>query len=225
MKIIYYNTSNDILVQFQDSHKHIVHTVYSCFNSGNVKNPYDTSVSNVGCIGNTITRDTNGVKKSYYVWKAMIRRCYKSIYKSYDNVSVCEDWLCYENFEKWYDANYWECGEEIMCLDKDILSGNNKTYSHQNCIFVPNRINLLFQSIQDIIKNGTRYNKKDKRYIVYVTHMEHNVNDYFGSYKTKEESIEIYLKHKKLYIKQVANEYNNKYTNFPNKIYQAMIDY
>lgn len=225
MKIISYINSNNIVVQFQDNNRYETNTTYKRFTTGNVKNPYDRSVCGTGYIGETSTRNNGIVKHSYYTWKAMMKRCYTTKYNSYKNVFVCEEWHCYANFEKWYDNNYWKCGEETMCLDKDILFINSKIYSPNTCLFIPNRINLLFQSIQYIIENGTRYNKKYKKYVVHVRHMESNKNDYFGSYKTKEESIEIYLKHKRLYIKQIANDYNNKYNNFPDKIYQAMINY
>ena len=172
-------------------------------------------------------------KKSYYAWKAMIKRCYTNNYKSYSETYVCEEWHSYENFEKWYDDNYWECGNEKMELDKDILSENNKVYSPSNCIFVPQRINLLFQSAYDIVKNGTSYRNKEKLYKVSIRRTyydEHNnvINrcvDYIGSCNSKEESISMYLENKRIYIKQIASEYKEKYPTFSDKVYQAMMNY
>ena len=45
---------------------------------------------------------------------------------------------------EWIDKNYYEIPGEQMCLDKDILCKGNKVYSRETCIFVPERINLLF---------------------------------------------------------------------------------
>ena len=39
MKIIEYNNSNDIIVEFQDKNKAKVHTTYECFVSGRIRNP------------------------------------------------------------------------------------------------------------------------------------------------------------------------------------------
>lgn len=84
-------------------------------------------------------------KKSYRVWLSMIYRCYgKNIRPYYKNCNVCNEWLCYENFEKWFNENYYEIDNEIVALDKDIFSCENKIYSPNTCIFVPQRINSAF---------------------------------------------------------------------------------
>ena len=46
--------------------------------------------------------------------------------------------------EIFVDDNYYEINDEVMCLDKDILFKNNKIYSNNTCIFVPQFINTLF---------------------------------------------------------------------------------
>ena len=103
----------------------------------------------VGYLGNTSTSKNKKVKHSYRIWLGMIRRCYnprgydgKMVY--YKDCSVCDEWLCYANFEKWYDDNYYEVNNEEMNLDKDILVKGNKIYSPNTCVFVPQRINSLF---------------------------------------------------------------------------------
>ena len=100
----------------------------------------------VAYVGNTTVKNlqTHKDKESYKCWYHMIRRCYENKDTSYKDCSVCEEWLCYANFEKWYDDNYWECGSETMHLDKDILKHGNRIYSPNNCIFVPKDINMLF---------------------------------------------------------------------------------
>ena len=51
MRIIKYRRVNDIFVEFQDEYKANVHTTYSSFKKGNVKNPFHKSVYSVGYIG------------------------------------------------------------------------------------------------------------------------------------------------------------------------------
>ena len=42
MRIIRYNTCDDIDVMFLDEHNYVVkHTIYQNFKSGQIKNPYD----------------------------------------------------------------------------------------------------------------------------------------------------------------------------------------
>lgn len=133
---------------------------YSNWCKNNLKNPYYKRIYGVACIGNTISK-IKGIKKdSYKVWYAMIQRCYKecnTVKKTYKDVFVCDEWLCYENFEKWYDKNYYKIENEVMNLDKDILIKGNKIYSPSTCVFVPKRLNILFVNTdnKNVIKNIT----------------------------------------------------------------------
>ena len=51
MKIIKCDEYSNILVEFQDKHKAIVHTNYNSFKNGSVKNPYHPSVFGIGYLG------------------------------------------------------------------------------------------------------------------------------------------------------------------------------
>jgi len=78
----------------------------------------------------------------------MLKRCYNDVdlsrYPRYKRCKVEEEWFYLSNFSKWFNQNYYECGNEKMCLDKDILYKNNTIYSKDTCIFIPERINILF---------------------------------------------------------------------------------
>jgi len=80
---------------------------------------------------------------SYKNWHNMIRRCYdpKSIknHPTYVKCFVCDDWLIYSNFKKWYDLNH----RNGCCLDKDLKFPGNTVYSPDTCSFIPNYINVL----------------------------------------------------------------------------------
>lgn len=60
---------------------------------------------------------------------------------SYDEVTVCEEWLTFSNFEKWMLDHNWE-GKD---LDKDLL-GNGKHYSPDTCCFLPHQVNIAIQT-------------------------------------------------------------------------------
>ena len=160
MEIIEYNGANDMLVRFNDFNKYEIKSNYSNWNKNNIKNPYYKNIYNVACLGNTVSK-VNGIKKySYRVWYAMIQRCYKecnTTKKTYKDIFVCDEWLCFENFEKWYNENYYETNSEVMNLDKDILIKGNKLYSPNTCCFVPKRLNILFVNTNNkyIIKKIT----------------------------------------------------------------------
>lgn len=76
MKIIEYNTSKNIVIEFQDEHHHRAKTSFTNFMNGNLRNPYYASVFNIGIIGNEKTK-INGVhSKEYEAWYDILKRCY-----------------------------------------------------------------------------------------------------------------------------------------------------
>ena len=73
----------------------------------------------------------------------MLERSYSEKYKennpSYENCSVCSEWLIFCNFRAWMIVQSWEG----KALDKDILGGGRKEYSPEFCIFIPQALNNL----------------------------------------------------------------------------------
>lgn len=142
--------------------------------------------------------------KSYDVWIGMINRCYnpKELKKrpTYKYCVVCDSWLKYTNFKKWFDENY-ICGYH---LDKDILVQGNLTYSPETCCFVPPYINSL---ILDCSKRRGLYklgvNKQMGKFIA-RTHIDKKLV-LLGVFDCEDEAHEAYKKAKYAEIKRVAN--------------------
>ena len=110
MKIVKYNNSKDVIVEFQDEYKVKVHTIYNVFKKGKIKNPYDKEVYGVGYlgVGEYKSRGEDGKQtKVYQAWTNMLKRCYDPYYinkyPTYINCYVCELWHCFQNFAKWYE--------------------------------------------------------------------------------------------------------------------------
>jgi len=202
---------------------------YDHFKDGAIINPMYPSVYNIGYfgIGKYVARLSGSNKNTsqYQTWHSMMSRCYdkkSKIHKSYKDCSVCNEWLNYQNFAKWYDDNFYQIPNEVMCLDKDILHKGNKVYSPENCVFAPNRINVLFIKTDSKRGNfpiGVYYNKLNKNYRAQFNAINKIMLD---SFDTPEKAFECYKKEKEKYIKQIADEYKNK---IPNNLYKAMINY
>lgn len=98
----------------------------------------------MSCFGKGISTRSDRVDPVYSKWYEMLRRVYSENYHkqypTYRNVKIHEPWNCFSNFKEWADDKYFEG----CVLDKDILSGQIKTYSPDTCCFIPERINLLF---------------------------------------------------------------------------------
>lgn len=80
---------------------------------------------------------------AYRSWKSTIERGYSQKYKerfpTYQNVTVCDEWLLFSNFRSWWIENNvagWH-------LDKDLLVKGNIIYSPDTCVYVPNYLNKL----------------------------------------------------------------------------------
>ena len=227
MTLIERHCDKNVDVMFDDGTV-IKHKNFKNFKTGSIKNPMFPSVDEVGYfgIGKYVSRVDGKKTKPYIVWKNMIQRCYSEKwrvrYPTYQECSVCEEWHNFQNFAKWYEDNYIEYGTRDMQVDKDILHFGNKTYSPETCVFVDGRINKLIC----LTKKGSDLTlpigmcKRKNSYVVSVGDGKESRHIFQSpSY----EKAFIALKNaKENYIKQVADEYKEKYSNFPEELYEAM---
>lgn len=234
MKIVKYNKSIDIIVEFQDEYKAKVHASYQYFLLGNVKNPYYPSVCGVGIIGDKYPISINGnLTKEYKIWLSMISRCFKKEYKdkypTYIDVICCKEWLLYENFYEWVhnqeNFSKWLNNNSRWCLDKDILIKGNKIYSSETCCLVPENVNNLF-----IKGNANRNNLPigvsvcGNKYRANYHNPYTNKTKYLGVYSTPKEAFDVYKRNKENVIKQIAKSEYDK-GNITEKCYNAMMLY
>lgn len=201
MKIIEYNNFNDITVEFVDTNfKRKAR--YNKFKKGMVLSPYSKTIYGVGYLGKFYNYKGVSKLKAYPYWRNMIKRCYCKKFLEYSPdykiVSVCKEWHNFENFKIWFDHNYYEVKNDLICLDKDIKNKNSFMYSPNNCIFIPNRINVIFQKMKretasnrNSLPLGVEWIKADKIYACRCRDngktislgRSHDVNELFKRYK------------------------------------------
>ena len=226
-KVVKYSNYKDMLIEFENGHKAKAST--SSFREGRCTSPYAKTKRGIGYIGEG--KYSSKYTKMYGTWDGMFTRCYGEEYQkqkpTYLNCKISEEWHNFQNFGKWYEENFYECGDELMCLDKDIVSKGNKIYSSDNCIFVPQNINSLFTKC-----DGSRgdlpigMTKRRNKYIVRISnYISEGKRIEYGSFDTIEGAFNCYKLNKEKIIKQVADEYKSKYPNFPQKLYDAMYSY
>lgn len=228
MIISNYRGANDIDVYFPEYNWTFYNTIYKDFKNGHIKCPYEPRFSGVGYIGEgKYKMCENGIEtQSSIIWCSMLQRCYNSnnLLKcsTYNDCYVCDEWLNYQNFAKWYNDNYYTVNDEIMCLDKDILYKGNRIYGPDTCIFVPTKINNLFTKCNKS-RGGypigvSFYNNK---YIATCSNGYGN-NKKLGRYNTIEEAFNVYKEYKEYIIKQIAEEYKEF---IPFILYEALCSY
>ena len=230
-----YRDCIDIDVYFPEYNWTAENVQYGNFKKGNVKCPYEKRVFGIGYIGEDKYKayENGKATKCYQTWKGMLERCYDDkLHKkepTYKNCEVCKEWYNFQNFAKWYYNNYYEIEGQKIHLDKDILCKGNKIYSPENCIFVPNNINVLFTKSDKSRGNypiGVHYNKQNKKFVAQCNIYDYEENKtkkkYLGLYDTVEKAFEVYKEFKERYIKQVADYYKEQ---IPDKLYNALYDY
>lgn len=233
MKIIEYNNSSDMTVEFQDKYQTRVKTIYVNFQSGSVKNPYAPSIHGVGIVGDKYPIWKNGKPtKEYSIWATMLKRCfYKNLKEkqpTYKDVTCCGEWLLFENFYEWLHSqeNFWQWkSNKRYALDKDIIVKNNKVYSPETCCIVPQNVNCLFlkrEADRGDLPIGVRRN--GNLFSACCHNPFTNKAEKLGTYQTINDAFQSYKTYKEYLIKSVAQiEYNNG--NITKKCYDAMIEY
>lgn len=233
MIIVEYLNWENVTVEFKDKYAIQIKTNYQAFERGNVKNPYYPSVCGIGMIGVKYPVSINcKAIKEYQAWRDMLKRCtdnrLKEKYSTYQNVTCCEEWLCYENFYEWLHSQEnlqkWLNGEKWE-VDKDIIKKKNKVYSPDTCCLVPHNVNCLFiksNATRGILPIGIK--RKGDRFEAVCANPFTNRKDYLGAYLTIDEAFLAYKNRKEEIIKQVAQEEYNK-GNITQKCYNAMICY
>lgn len=166
--------------------------------------------------------------KIYYIWVNMLNRCYNaskwSKHPTYEGCKVCDEWLIFSNFQKWYQSN--SCRD--FALDKDILIKGNKVYSPDTCCFVPQEINNLFlksQRIRGKYPIGV-VKTRNGRFVARISKRRNGIirREEIGYYATSEEAFISYKHEKESYIKQLAQEYYDR-GEITKKVYDALMRY
>lgn len=233
MKIVEYNSHNDMIIEFQDECKYRMHTQYCNFQNGNVKNPYYPSVYGVGITGLKYPRSFNcRITKEYNSWFNILQRSFSENEKNrspyYKDVTCCEEWFLFENFyewlhnqdnfDKWYSGKRW-------AIDKDIIVKGNKLYSPDTCCLVPQNVNCLLlkrDALRGEFPIGVK--KRGDKFEANCGNPFTRKREHLGVYDTPEEAFLTYKIHRENYIKQVA-EIEYKSGNITKPCYEALINY
>lgn len=140
--VISYLNSKNITVKYDSGITRVVQG--GSLMRGSFKDPMLPSAMGVGILGDDDFKSTD---QSCITWRNMLRRVYSPKpgleYEAYKDCSVCSDWLFFPNFRKWFDNQVYYKGYQ---LDKDLLFKNNKVYSADTCVFVPQEINKFLTS-------------------------------------------------------------------------------
>lgn len=158
-------------------------------------------------------------------------RCTNTYWKNhewYKNTKMCDEWKynMYSFYDWVNDGQFYTIeGEKSVHLDKDILgrvTGKEKLYSPETCLFVPASINTFFGGTSgntngvpigvEKIPDTNKYKVSNKAF---------KINDIFD---TPEKAWECWREHKEAQKIAIADKYYNQNL-IPKKVYDAIMRY
>lgn len=225
-KIIEYNSSKDVLVEFINT-GYQTRTIMSSVRNGTIKDRRYPSVYGVGYLGDAHATSVKGVlNKQGGLWGSMMERCYsKKLHERFPTYIGCEVSDYFKNFSNFYE---W-CQDQIgfNCddyeLDKDLLIRGNKLYSEDTCVFIPKFLNSLLLTNKRVRGKhllGVHYDKHNGAYKASISFK--GVHKALGYYDNEYDAHIAYRVAKENYIKDVAKEYKDK---VDIRVYNALISY
>lgn len=227
VKCIDYANARSITIEFCET-GYVTKTEWSKFIRGSVRDVLYPSVYGIACFGDG---PYTASCPAYRRWFDMVRRCYdpkwQQTHPAYVGTQVCEEWLNYQNFAKWYEQQ--NLADDIDWeLDKDLLHKGQKVYSPANCCFLPTELNLIIstkKAIRGDYPIGVSVDPTNpKKYLARLTDNS-RVNGTYKFYKlcdTPEEAFAYYKVEKEKWIKEQAEKFKRV---LDPRAYEALMHY
>ena len=131
----------------------------------NKNNLVNSHTQSCGCYARELSRgnktgETHGQSRTrlYYTWQSMKQRCYDINARGYQHygargISVCEEWLTFENFYAWAQTSGYK---ETLTIERKDVNGN---YEPENCTWVTVAEQNSNKTTSNILElNGMRRN-------------------------------------------------------------------
>lgn len=150
-------------------------------------------------------------KKSYRDWNRI---------KSHTN--ICEEWLVYDDFNKWFNENYYSVDGEKMMLSYRFWNLKNHRIVPEECIYLPRKIYYamqIYNKSDETLPRGI-YKQKNLKYEVRL--IENNKPYYTKIFKTKEEALSAYENKKREKLIEIAENYKGT---VPQKVINRLLNF
>ena len=227
IEVLEYIKSHIIRIKFHEPIPYEKITGLKQIKDGVVQTPYHRSVRGFGYIGDgpyIAYLTPNKASLEYRIWSDMLARCYTDVKgEAYKDATVCEDWHNFQNFAAWCNSQK-NFGKEGYEIDKDILNKGNKTYSPENCRFVPGEVNrlLVIGKLRGKCCRGVFLNINN-RYKKYTSFLQKGVERvHLGNFYSEDEAFYAYKEAKESYIKEVAERHKDS---LDAEVYESLISW
>ena len=160
--------------------------------------------------------------EAYKSWMAMLKRCHSKPwveqYKSYDGVTVCEEWRSFMAFRKWWLENH----VDGWWLDKDLLT-DNRQYSPDNCIYIPRWLSVFYTDGNRVTRSnptGVSNSAKSGVFLAKCNNPKTGLGELLGEFSTQSEAHQAW-KSKKI---EHAMSLRESMDSIDNRIYPRIIE-
>ena len=221
--VVDYKSSSDVTVVFYEP-LYIAKCNYRDLREGVVGNPLYPRVYGVGSIG-VGKYNSRDHKNLYHLWKSLLQRVYTKRNPSYKGVTVCDEWLNFQNFAEWCTTDPFfntedENGRKYH-LDKDILVKGNKIYSPNTCCFIPQEINSISINVYKARGNyPVGVVKRGKKFLVRIRRS--GDLESLGVFSNLDQAFFVYKQAKENYIKSLAEKWKGR---IDEKVYESLLTY
>jgi len=141
----------------------------------------------------------------YRRWASILTRCYsknhQAKYPTYIGCCISLEWIKFSNFKAWMIKQEWRG----LDLDKDLLYQDNKMYSAETCIFIPQWLNSLTidgAAGRGEFPIGVYYRKDNGKYR--ATCKVNGKLKHLGYFGTPEEAAAAYKVFKENHVHEIA---------------------
>ena len=145
---------------------------------------------------------------AYEAWRRMLTRCYSAKHHrrgpTYIGVKVCEEWLSFMAFRKWWVENQVDGWQ----LDKDLL-GDGKTYSQESCIYIPQWLNSFVNdngASRGVTPIGVSFYRKSGMYRASCNNTRTGNVEHIGMFSSADEAHMAWRKRKILLAKSLKGD-------------------
>ena len=223
--VLEYISNVNIVVKFLKT-GFVTKTTLTQIQLGTVADKLLPRLHGVGVLGDKYTLKEGGVtKREYKLWSGMLYRCYDECYKArfptYNDCEVSEYFKRYDNFHEWCNTQK-GFTEDGWHLDKDLIVSGNKVYSENNCVFLPEIVNLAIvkpKKSRDL-PTGVSKAYKSRKFAARIG--QYGSIKYLGAFYEIEDAYNTYKDAKKVYITELADKYKHL---LDERAYDALINY
>ena len=155
---------------------------------------------------------------AYRAWESMLNRCYGYKWPTYIGVTVCNEWLSFSAFRRWWIEHQ----VDGFALDKDILC-DSLEYSPYSCMFVPQWLNNFItdsNASRGSCPIGVDLDKRRGKFRARCGNPTTGKSEYLGMLETKAEAYAAWRTRKL----ELAIELKPKMDEIDQRIYPRVIE-